>query len=237
MVQTPHSIGLVEGLSRHLCQRTTVFSFARIYLCLSVYPIRMDCLCIIDSLLFTFVYVNDERVYGSGFDRRGYGLLMVQRERTIELVEVGLFVGLRKGEKTKGVTMKRVAIYAGLFAVLASPFAALAATTAQSATKADSSTVTITGRVSCSRFGGATVTARKGMSVAQTIQYCANFQGADYTLVSGNKIYRLTGDKNVLAKMSGQTVTVAGRLNTDEPVPSYALMGTVEATSVAPAKN
>jgi hypothetical protein len=32
-------------------------------------------------------------------------------------------------------------------------------------------------------------------------------------------------------------VTVAGRLNTDEPAASYALMGTVEATSVAPAKN
>lgn len=134
--------------------------------------------------------------------------------------------------------MKKVAIYAGLFAVLASPFVALAGTTAaQSSRKTDSDTVTITGRVSCSRFGGSSVTARKGMSVAQTIQYCANFEGADYTLVSGNKIYRLTGDKNTLAKMSGQTVTVAGHLNTDVPAPSYALMGTVEATSVAPAKN
>jgi hypothetical protein len=32
-------------------------------------------------------------------------------------------------------------------------------------------------------------------------------------------------------------VTVAGRLNTDLPTVSYTLMGTVEATSVAPAKN
>jgi len=133
--------------------------------------------------------------------------------------------------------MKRVAIYAGLFAVLASPLAALAGPASQSSMKADSNSVTITGKVSCSRFGGGTVTPRKGMSVAKTIQYCANFMGGQYTIVSGNKIYRLTGDKNVIAKMSGQTVTVAGHLNTDEPVTSYALMGTVEATSVAPAKN
>jgi hypothetical protein len=133
--------------------------------------------------------------------------------------------------------MRKVAIYAGLFAVLVSPFAVLAATAGQTSTKPASGNVTITGRVSCTRFGIGTVTARKGMSVAQTIQYCANFQGADYTLVSGNQIYRLTGDKNILAKMSGQTVTVDGHLNTDEPRTSYALMGTVEATSVAPAKN
>ena len=134
--------------------------------------------------------------------------------------------------------MRKVAIYAGLFAVLASPFAVLAATAAQSSAKPSTGSVTITGRVSCARFGLGTVTARKGMSVAQTIQYCANSQGAGCTLVSGNQIYRLTGDKNMLAKMSGQTVTVGGHLNTDEPpATSYALMGTVEATSVAPAKN
>ncbi len=134
--------------------------------------------------------------------------------------------------------MKKVAIYAGLFAVLASPLAALGTPAAQSSRKSDSDSVTITGRVSCSRFGGGSVTARKGMSVAQTIQYCVVFGGHDYTLVSGKQIFRLTGDRNVLAKMSGQTVTVAGHLNTDEPSgTSYALMGTVEATSVAPAKN
>ena len=134
--------------------------------------------------------------------------------------------------------MKKVAIYAGLFAVLASPFAALAAPAAQSSMKADSDSVTITGRVSCSRFGGGSVTARKGMSVAQTIQYCASTMGGQYTIVSGKQIFVLTGDRNVLAKMSGQTVTVAGHLNTNEAErPSYTLMGTVEATSVAPAKN
>jgi hypothetical protein len=134
--------------------------------------------------------------------------------------------------------MKKVAMYAGLFAVLASPLAALATTAAQSSTKADTSNVTITGKVSCSRFGIGSITARKGMSVAQTIQYCVVFGHGDYTLVAGKQIFRLTGDNNLLAKMSGETVTVAGHLNTDQPSgTSYALMGTVEATSVAPAKN
>lgn len=134
--------------------------------------------------------------------------------------------------------MNKVAIYAGLFAVLANPLSALATPAAQSSMKSSSDSVTITGRVSCSRFGGGSVTARKGMSIAQTIQYCVVFGNHDYTLVSGNKIFRLTGGRNLLAKMSGQTVTVAGHLNTYEPAgSSYELMGTVEATSVAPAKN
>jgi hypothetical protein len=146
--------------------------------------------------------------------------------------------GLTREKDYKGATMKKVAIYAGLFAVLASPFAVLAAPAAQSSMKTNSDSVTITGRVSCSRFGGGSVTARKGMSVAQTIQYCANSMGGQYTIVSGKQIFFLNGDKNVLAKMSGQTVTVAGRLSTSEADrPSYALMGTVDATSVAPAKN
>jgi hypothetical protein len=134
--------------------------------------------------------------------------------------------------------MKKVAIYAGLFAVLASPFAALATTAAQSSTKSDANAVTITGKVSCSKFGTGSITARKGMSVAQTIYYCATFQGGQYTLVSGKQIFRLAGDKNLLAKMSGQTVVVAGHVSQDEPESaSYALMGTLQATTIAPAKN
>jgi hypothetical protein len=108
---------------------------------------------------------------------------------------------------------------------------------AQSSVQAEANAVSITGKVSCSRFGGGSVTARKGMSVAQTIQYCANFQGGEYTLVSGRRIYRLTGDRNQLAKMSGQTVAVAGRLvpeSTDTA--TYALMGTVAVSEVAPTK-
>jgi hypothetical protein len=120
----------------------------------------------------------------------------------------------------------------------ASVCAALPAAASQSPVKADANAVSITGKVSCSRFGRGSVTARKGMSVAQTIQYCANFQGGDYTLVSGNRIYRLTGDTKQLAKMSGQTVAVAGRMvpeTTDTS--SVALMGTVSVTEVVPAKD
>jgi len=120
---------------------------------------------------------------------------------------------------------------------LAGICAALPSVAAQSSVKAETNVVSITGQVSCSRFGRGSVTARKGMSIAQTIQYCANFQGGDYTLVSGNRIYRLTGDTNALAKMSGRTVAVAGRMvpeSTD--VATYALMGTVAVTDVAPAK-
>ena len=134
--------------------------------------------------------------------------------------------------------MKKLAIYAGLFAVLVGLLAPLTAKAAQSSAKVEANAVSITGKVSCSRYGIGSISPRKGMSVAQTIQYCVNFQGGDYTLVSGNQIYRLAGDSNMLAKMSGQTVAVAGRMSTDQPVgTTYALMGTLQATSIAPAKN
>jgi hypothetical protein len=108
---------------------------------------------------------------------------------------------------------------------------------AQSSEQTGANAVNVTGRVSCSRFGRGSVTARKGMSVTQTIWYCANFQGGQYTLVSGNRIYRLTGDRNVLAKMSGQTVEVAGRMVPEKPdATTYALMGTVAVTEVVPTK-
>ena len=120
--------------------------------------------------------------------------------------------------------------FAGICAIAASA-------AAQSSVQAEANAVNITGRVSCARFGRASVTARNGMSVAQTIQYCVVFQRSDYTLVSGNRIYRLTGDSNALAKMSGQTVTVAGRMVPDSPdEAAYALMGTVAVTNVVPTK-
>ena len=122
-------------------------------------------------------------------------------------------------------------VFAGICAVVPS-------WASQSQAKADAGAVNITGQVSCSRFGRGSVTARKGMSVAQTIQYCVTFQGADYTLVSGNKIYRLTGDKNMLAKVSGQTVTVAGHMGPEQTdVATVQLMGTVAVSDVAPAKD
>ncbi len=133
--------------------------------------------------------------------------------------------------------MKKIAIYAGLFAILVSLLAVPTATAAQSSVKAETNAVSVTGKVSCSRFGTGSITARKGMSIAQTIWYCATFQGGQYTLVSGKQIFLLTGDRNLLAKMSGQTVVVAGHVSPEEPATSYALMGNLQATSIAPAKN
>ncbi len=133
--------------------------------------------------------------------------------------------------------MKSRMIYSLALIGFASVFAALPSASAQSSVKADANAVSITGHVSCSRFGLGSVSARKGMSVAQTIQYCANFQSGEYTLVSGNRIYTLSGDKNMLAKMSGQTVSVAGNLvppSTD--VSTAAMMGTVAVTTVVPTK-
>ena len=108
---------------------------------------------------------------------------------------------------------------------------------AQPSAQNDASAISVTGKVSCSRFGRGSVTARKGMSVAQTIQYCANFQGGEYTLVSGNRIYRLAGDTQELGKMSGQTVSVAGHMvpeSTD--VAAYELKGTLQVSEVVPTK-
>jgi hypothetical protein len=108
---------------------------------------------------------------------------------------------------------------------------------AQPSAQSEANAISVSGKVSCSRFGRGSVTARKGMSVAQTIQYCANFQGGEYTLVSGNRIYRLAGDTKELAKMSGQTVSVAGHMipeSTD--VAAYQLKGTVEVSEVVPTK-
>jgi hypothetical protein len=61
---------------------------------------------------------------------------------------------------------------------------------------------------------------------------------SDYTLVSGNRIYRLAGNKDMLAKVSGQTVTVAGRM-VPESTDTAAVtpMGTVAVSDVAPAKD
>ena len=133
--------------------------------------------------------------------------------------------------------MKSQLMYRLALIVFASICVAFPSAAAQSSVQAEANAVSITGKVSCSRFGRGSVTARKGMSVAQTIWYCANFQGGSYTLVSGNRIYRLTGDTKALAKMSGQTVAVAGHM-VPEPsdTASVALMGTVSVTEVVPSK-
>jgi hypothetical protein len=143
---------------------------------------------------------------------------------------------VKMGRKPRGETMiNKVKIS---FIVLAGVLALAPMLAAQSSVQAEANAVSITGRVSCSRFGVGSITARKGMSIAQTIWYCATFQGGQYTLVSGKQIFLLTGDRNLLEKMSGQTVVVAGHVSQAEPAPtSYALMGTLQATTIAPAKN
>jgi hypothetical protein len=205
---------------------------------------RTDCLCVVNSREITFVYVNDEYFVEGYFDHFRNGLSMTRIERGDPGYlsgHVRLFTKLRKQytrKQYKGATMRKIAIYAGLFAVLASPLAALATPAAQSSMQAEANAVSITGRVSCSKFGTGSVSARKGMSIAQTIQYCVLFQHGVYTLVSGKQIFGLSGDMNALAKMSGQTVAVAGRIRPDEPADTtYVMMGTVEATTIAPAKN
>lgn len=147
---------------------------------------------------------------------------------------------LRVGKRQeRGKTMSAKLMISKLALIgLAGICAVLPSAAAQSSVQADANGVNITGHVSCARFGTGSVTARKGMSVAQTIQYCVNFMHSDYTLVSGNRIYRLSGDNNLLAKMSGQTVTVAGHMvpeSTDTA--TYALMGTVAVSTVVPTKD
>lgn len=134
--------------------------------------------------------------------------------------------------------MKNVVIHVGLLAAVVTLAAAGTTQAAQSAGKSDANAVKITGKVSCARFGRGSITPRKGMSVSQTIQYCVTFQHSEYTLVAGNQIFLLAGDQKVLAKMSGETVTIDGRLSKESPdVARYALMSTVEVTNVVPTKN
>jgi hypothetical protein len=107
----------------------------------------------------------------------------------------------------------------------------------QSSAYSDTSSVNITGKVSCSRFGTGSITPRKGMSVAQTIQYCVVFQHSYYTLVSGKSMFLLNGDRNELAKMSGKTVTVAGVLSgASSDVATYSLMPTIAVANIVPTK-
>jgi hypothetical protein len=198
----------------------------------------MDCLCLIDFMEIKFVYVNRRCLPTGNRDWRSNELLMSQVETRIAAPqEDALFGSTIANEFKKGATMKKVAIYAGLIALLASPLAAPASTASQSSQNANGNAVTVTGRVSCARFGTGSVSPRKGMSVAQTIQYCVVFQHSEYTLVAGKQIYKLSGDGNLLAKMSGQTVTVAGQLSPEPTdVQTYALMGTVAVAKVIPSK-
>jgi hypothetical protein len=73
--------------------RTAVTPFARVYLHLFVYPIRTDCLCLVDSWLFTFVYVNDGCFTTRLSITAGPAYLWLKLDGKIENIEVDLFVG------------------------------------------------------------------------------------------------------------------------------------------------
>jgi hypothetical protein len=60
----------------------------------------MDCLCLIDSILFTFVYVNDGRIHGETFDHRWHGLFRVQAGGPIEIIEVDRFIEFSQDQTT-----------------------------------------------------------------------------------------------------------------------------------------
>lgn len=131
--------------------------------------------------------------------------------------------------------MRKVMNYRSLFIVLAAFCVVLPAAAGQSSSRS-AAPVTITGQVSCSKFEGPVIP-RKGFTVAETIHLCIS-QGYSYTIVSGKNVYPLIGDKNQLAKLAGETVTVSGHLNPDmAPGATYAQMAPVAADSVVPAKN
>jgi hypothetical protein len=121
-------------------------------------------------------------------------------------------------------------------AIAALLFAVLPAVASQNQTNTAPNTVNFTGKVSCSKFGASTPS-QKGMSQSMAIQQCIS-QGYTYVLVVGKRVYPLEGDHKELAKMVGQTVTVAGHLNAEKPTGAEsAFNGTLEATTIKPSSN
>jgi hypothetical protein len=62
--------------------------------------------------------------------------------------------------------------------------------------------------------------------------------GYSYVIVSGKNAYPLEGDRNKLAKLAGEKVTVTGHVDTDQPSNAkYTFHDTVAATTVVPSTN
>jgi hypothetical protein len=107
---------------------------------------------------------------------------------------------------------------------------------AQSSSQAASKDVTITGTVTCSKYIYSKPD-RKGFTPAEAIRLCAS-QGYAYVIVSGKNVYPLDGDKNKMAKLAGEKVTVTGHVNTDQPADvAYAYHDTVQLTTIVPSTN
>jgi len=122
------------------------------------------------------------------------------------------------------------------FIVCAGVLALAPMVAAQSSSQAASRDVTITGTVTCSKYIYSKPD-RKGFTAAEAIRLCAS-QGYAYVIVSGKNVYPLEGDKNQMAKLAGEKVTVTGHVNTDQPEGvTYAYHDTVQATTIAPSTN
>jgi hypothetical protein len=122
------------------------------------------------------------------------------------------------------------------FIVCAGVLALAPMVAAQSSSQAASRDVTITGTVTCSKYIYSKPD-RKGFTAAEAIRLCAG-QGYAYVIVSGKNVYPLEGDKNQMAKLAGEKVTVTGHVNTDQPEGvTYAYHDTVQATTIVPSTN
>jgi hypothetical protein len=140
-------------------------------------------------------------------------------------------------EKPRGETMinKRTS-YRIPFVVLASVLALAPMVAAQSTSKVASKDVTITGTVTCTKYVYSKPE-RKGFTAAEAIRLCAS-QGYAYVIVVGKDVYPLEGDKNQLAKLAGEKVTVTGHVDTDRPAgATYAYQETIAATTIVPSAN
>lgn len=106
----------------------------------------------------------------------------------------------------------------------------------QSSSQARPDEVTITGTVTCSKYIYSKPE-RKGFTTAEAIRMCAS-QGYSYVIVSGRNVYPLEGDRNKLAKLAGEKVTVTGHVDTDQEARgNYTYHETVDTTSVVHATN
>jgi hypothetical protein len=122
------------------------------------------------------------------------------------------------------------------FILLAGVFALAPLASAQRASQAASKEVNITGTVTCTKYVNSKPD-RKGFTPAEAIRLCAS-QGYAYVIVSGKNVYPLEGDKNQMAKLAGEKVTVVGHVVTDLPEgATEAYQGTVAATTIVPASN
>jgi hypothetical protein len=129
-------------------------------------------------------------------------------------------------------TVRRISLIAFAGVLSLAPIVA-AQTSSQAASSKD---VTITGTVTCSKYVYSKPD-RKGFTPAEAIRLCAS-QGYAYVIVSGKNVYPLAGDKNQMAKLAGEKVTVTGHVNTDQPEGvSYAFHDTLQLTTIAPSSN